>query len=146
MRRRSALHLLAAASLSLAGCTAFPDGNGEERPTPSTDDAGVPPAETPTPAGGSGGPHELGETVHVEGAGAVTVESATVQRSIIDHHTWRELREPGDGQVLVLRVDGRVDADSPTTFAPRFDGRMVDDAEFERDVTPDTRRFAVEYP
>lgn len=99
MRRRRALHLLAAAIPPLAGCTGLPDGG-----------------------------YELGETASVDGLGDVTVESATLQRSIIDHHTWRELHEPENGQVLVLRVEGDIDGDSPTTFAPRFDGEVVDDS------------------
>lgn len=118
MRRRRALHLLAAAVPPLAGCTGLSDGGAN-----STHDATPTGTVTPTPDGG----YELGETAAVDGVGDVTVESTTLQRSIIDHHTWRELREPEDGQVLVLRVEGDIDEDSPATFAPRFDGEVVDD-------------------
>ena len=74
------------------------------------------------------GPRELGEAVAVDGVGRVTVESVAVQRSAIDHHVWRDLYEPAEGQLLV--VDAAVDAEEPPElpFRARLDGESVDPA------------------
>ena len=81
------------------------------------------------------GPRDLGEAAAVDDA-QVAVESATVQRSLIQHHLWRDLYEPADGQLLVVEasIDGEIEGvgdarggDEPL-FSARLDGERVDSA------------------
>ncbi|WP_226022227.1 hypothetical protein [Halomicrobium salinisoli] len=132
MRRRE--YLAALTPLPLAGCLG--DGSsmvtdqsetesrsgtaGEATPTANataTDDSAT--------ARGADAPGEvldLGETAETDGPVDVTVESVAVQRSVIDAHTWRELREPSDGQVLVAETAvGHGDL----SFGLRLDGERV---------------------
>ncbi|MEF8827790.1 MAG: hypothetical protein V5A49_02080 [Haloarcula sp.] len=70
MQRRHALQLLGGAALSAAGCVTTDGPQTEatrtERKTPGADTD-----------------HTLGDEVLVDGIGTVTVESVTVQRSVI---------------------------------------------------------------
>ena len=102
MRRRQALRA-AALTLPFAGCSgSIIDGIG----TPDT--------------------RAVGETATVDGLGKVTIQSITVQRSVIDAHTWRSIYEPSNGQLIVVELADGFGGIDPAPIAPRFDGERVE--------------------
>ncbi|WP_225332954.1 hypothetical protein [Halomicrobium urmianum] len=142
MHRSECLALLGA--LPLAGC--LDDGSGEATRTSdatTTGDAATATddAATATAADAPGGVLDLGETAATDGPVDVTVESVSVQRSVIDAHTWCELREPAETQVLVAETAVERDGAS---FGVRLDGEPVDVTNVS--LHGDTRQQAVTVP
>ena len=114
MRRRRALQLLGSAALSAAGCV-----------TTDEPQTGTTQTEHKTPAADTD--HALGEEVLVDGIGTVTVTSATVQRSVIHYHLYREVYEPVDAQMLVLagQIPDDADPEFDIQFQARIDGTVI---------------------
>ena len=117
MQRRHSLQLLGGAVLSVAGCVTT---DGPRTVTTRT--------ERKTPAADTD--HTLGDEVLVDGIGTVTVESVTVQRSVIHHLLYREVYEPVDAQMLVLtgQIPDDADPQFDVQFQARIDGTVIDAA------------------
>lgn len=117
MQRRHALQLLGGTALSVAGCVAT---DGPQTETTRT--------ERKTTVADTD--YALGDEVPVDGIGTVTVESVTVQRSVIHHHLYREVYEPVDAQMLILtgQIPDDIDPQFDIRFLPRIDGAIIDAA------------------
>lgn len=134
MQRRHALQLLGGAVLSVAGCVTT---DGPQTETTRT--------ERKTPVADTD--YTLGEEVPVDGIGTVTVESVTVQRSVIHHHLYREVYEPTDAQMLVLtgQIPDDADPEFDIRFQPRIDGTHTDVAA-QTWLTSGNRIYALSVP
>lgn len=133
MKRRRALQIVGA-TLPVTGCVTTPDT-----------DSGPAQSEADTPAENSA--YELGDEASVDGLGPVTVESVTLQRSLIHHHLHRELYEPADAQLLVLHgeVPDDVDPEFDIQFGARLDGDIVNSAA-QTWLNTETRIYALSVP
>lgn len=117
MRRRDALRWVGAGPVGLTGCLG--DGSGDDGSAPGTD----------TPTDSQRTPVELGASVETERYGRVSVDSVTVQKSLLhgSDRPWREVSDPeGDQIIVVSGVLGdaapRVTMDGePVDHAPRVD-------------------------
>lgn len=145
MRRRHALHLVAASLVPVAGCAA-PDQSSSSTELATTTPADGPTGgPSPTPTATASGPLDLGEPALVDGLGAVTVEALAVQRSVVRAHAWRDVHEPDGAQVLVIEgsVGGGVDED--LSFVARLDGAPVESS-LGIALEPDGTRYALSVP
>lgn len=88
-------------------------------------------------------PLSLGDDAAASEFGTVTVESVSVQRSIVYHHLWWEFNEPVAGRMLVRH--GQVEGDATPEFRARLDGEPVDSAEHTR-LNRDGRIDALSVP
>lgn len=153
MRRRTYLAVLGGSCFSLAGCRGS-DAGGDSPATAtdgspsSTATATDEPTATTARSTATGAsetrttdrpapettehspPLTFGETATVEPLGDVTVESVTVQRSVIGWDAVRRVHEPDDGQVLIVQLRGEHDSlrpsDDALSFGLRLDGKRVE--------------------
>lgn len=128
MRRRRLLAFGAALSSFAAGCL----GNGGDAETSTETPTGTASGDDPTPTPDVHESHAIGDTVSTP-VGDVTVESVTVQKSVIDRAAFRILHREEGVQYLLVEA-GEV----PPDFVPVFDEYPYEPASQQAPTGPDS--------